>query len=192
MRRMDDLGLDIRTGLPDALRVLLDKHPRAGWEAHAHFGPLTRFWLERHLMFRQLQAALLDGTRAHLDRAVEPQRYATQLARLGSLLLGELHGHHGVEDAHYFPLLAAQDARLEPGFELLDRDHRQLDARMAGLATAANAVLERLAARERDTAAAGRLLGELEGFERFLERHLTDEEELVVPVILEYRPRELS
>jgi hypothetical protein len=35
--------------------------------------------------------------------------------------------------------------------------------------------------------AAGALLGELERFAVFLDRHLTDEEDLIVPVILEYR-----
>lgn len=185
---MEDLSLGTRTGLPDALRVLVEKHPRDGWEAHPNFGAMTRFWLQRHLMFRQIQATLVEETQAHLDRATDPAQYGTRLQRLGSLLLGELHGHHHVEDAHYFPLLATQDTRLARGFELLDRDHHELDGRMEALAGAANAALHRLAANAPAADAAGRLHGELEAFGRFLDRHLTDEEELVVPVILEYRP----
>jgi len=48
---MDDLRH--RKGLPDALRVLLEQYPRALWESHQNFDGLTRFWLERHLMFRR-------------------------------------------------------------------------------------------------------------------------------------------
>ena len=53
----DDLALGVRAGLPDALRVLLADYPREGWESHPHFTGLVRFWLDRHLMFRPLQAA---------------------------------------------------------------------------------------------------------------------------------------
>ena len=61
-----------------------------------------------------------------------------------------------------------------------------MDGAIHELAQAANAVL--LAVREGTPAeaAAGALLGRLGAFERLLDRHLTDEEELVVPVILDH------
>ena len=36
--------------------------------------------------------------------------------------------------------------------------------------------------------AVGRLLAQLTGFGRFIDRHLTDEEDLVIPAILHYAP----
>lgn len=184
---MDDLTLATRAGLPDALRVLLERHPRASWEAHPEFNALTRFWLDRHLMFREAQARLIADTQGFLDHNRDPQRFASGLSRLAGFFVNELHGHHHIEDAHYFPALAAQDARVAPAFALLDRDHQALDGGLHALAERTNAVLAAVTGTAPAAAESGALLAELEGFQRLLDRHLTDEEEIVVPVILEYR-----
>jgi iron-sulfur cluster repair protein YtfE (RIC family) len=181
---MDDLALDVRSGLPDALRVLAERYPRPGWEAHPHFSELTRFWLDRHLMFRRLQRMLVTETEGYLDRGREPRGYGGGLARLAGMFLNELHGHHIVEDVHYFPLLKGLESRLETGFDLLDADHQALDGAIRGLAEATNALLPAL--RDGQPVSAGSLHGRLLGFGRLLDRHLTDEEELVVPVILDH------
>ena len=181
---MDELALATRARLPEPLRVLLADYPRAGWEAHPHFTALTRFWLDRHLMFRRLQGLLVAETEAFLDKGRDPHAFARGLHRLGGSFLGELQGHHLVEDAHYFPRLQALDPRLAAAFELLDADHHALDARMHRLADAANAVLDAVPQGGPAMDPAGRLLGELTGFGRLLDRHLDDEEEIVVPVIL--------
>ncbi|MBM2575261.1 hemerythrin domain-containing protein [Jannaschia sp. Os4] len=173
----DDLNLATRTGLPPALRTLLVAHPRDGWAAHPEFGPLTRFWLERHLGFRRLLDALTADARARADGALDPRDHAVRLQRLGGAFLHGLEEHHGVEDHHYFPRLAALAPSLERGFALLDADHHRLHEELEGLAGAANAVLR--------GGAAGSLAERLEGMGRFLDRHLTDEEEVVVPVLLE-------
>lgn len=184
---MDVLDLGARTGLPDALRVLLERHPRPAWEAHPEFNALTRFWLDRHLMFRRLQDLLTAHARGALERADDPRLSASAISRLAGIYLGELDGHHRIEDAHYFPLLRAREARLERGFDMLDADHHALHEGLETLATRADAAVRGLAARSADLAPAGALLDALERFGGLLERHLTDEEELVVPVILEHR-----
>jgi iron-sulfur cluster repair protein YtfE (RIC family) len=183
----DPLDLDRRTGLPDALRILAEKYPREIWETHPEFNALTRFWLDRHLMFRRLQGMLIAETETYLDRTADPARYAANLSGLAGTFLNELHGHHGIEDAHYFPLLASRDARLTSGFELLDSDHHALDAGLHGLADRTNAVLRSPAA-----VPAEALRVDLVRFEALLDRHLIDEEELVVPMILEYAGAGLS
>lgn len=187
MTPIGPLPLASRTGLPDALRVLVEKYPRPGWEAHREFNALTRFWLDRHLMFRRLQASLVSETQGFLDGGEDPRRFGARLSRLAGSYLNELHGHHQIEDMHYFPLLRAQDARLIAGFDLLDRDHHDLDAGLHRLADGTNAVLRGLGDARAERDAAGSLLGELDRFTVFLDRHLTDEEDLIVPVILEYR-----
>lgn len=179
-----DLALETRTGLPDALRVLLNEVPRHAWESHPNFGGMVQFWLERHLMFRQLMAQLTTDSEALIDRRAGMDSYAPRLSRFGGFFLNQLHGHHQIEDVHYFPQLAALDRRIERGFGILDADHHALHDHLDAFANGANAVLSRQA----DEAAAREAVGDFHAllgrFHHMLERHLTDEEDLVVPVIL--------
>lgn len=186
---MSDTDLAHRTRLPDALRVLLAEYPRAGWESHRNFDGLTRFWLERHLMFRRALDQWQTETKAYLDKARDPRAHGQMTARLGGFLINELHGHHQIEDAHYFPLLAQTETRLAHGFDLLDADHHALDGTLAALTKCANAHLGALQAGGDTTTSAGAMLKQLERFAPFLDRHLVDEEELVVPVILHHALR---
>lgn len=181
--------LHSRKALPDALRVLLADYPREGWESHGNFDGLTRFWLERHLMFRDLQEKLQQEARAYLSGLSEPLAFAQQAHRLGGFLIQQLHGHHQIEDHHYFPVLAQAEPRLERGFALLDADHHTLDAELQALTGAFNDTLRPLStgAPARDQAA--QLEERLTAFGGFLDRHLSDEEDLVVPVILHHTPR---
>ena len=78
---------------------------------------------------------------------------------------------------HYFPQLITLDARLERAFELLESDHQEMDGLLNTMANGANAVLQ--------GGEAGLFLGQLDEFSGFLNRHLIDEEEIVVPVVLE-------
>ena len=133
-----------------------------------------------------MQRMLVDDTRAFLDRSREPRAYARGLSRVGGRLLDELHGHHHIEDDHYFPLLQTFDPRIAAGFDLLEADHQALGAAMQELAQAANAVLRALDEGAAADLAAGGLDTTLAGFGRLLDRHLVDEEELVVPVILDH------
>jgi hemerythrin-like domain-containing protein len=180
---MDELS--DRQHLPDALRFLSREYPRDGWEGHANFDEMTRFWLDRHAMFRDVLARLQAESRAYLDHDADPGLFAHRSARLTQFFLEQLHGHHTIEDRHYFPLLSAHDPRLPAGFDLLERDHQALDVHIHDLAGTTNAMLRALQAGQGRTEA-GRVTDLLGTFEAFLDRHLTDEEELVVPVILQY------
>ncbi len=175
----DELDLSTRPGLPEHLRALVIKHPRAGWAAHPNFGPLTRFWLDRHLMFRRLGEQMRLDAQALLDRDMEARAFQSRLSRFGGMLVNQLHEHHHIEDEHYFPALQRREVKLKRGFEMLDKDHDAMDGLLHAFATAANEAL-------RDPAAAGRFLDALGSFEAMLNRHLIDEEEIVVPVLLEH------
>lgn len=180
------LDLDAREGLPDALRVLLAEHPRTGWEADPNFGGLVRFWLDRHLGFRRLLGLMRADAERAVDRRIDPQALGSRLSRLGSTFLQEIHGHHTIEDTHFFPLLGAQEARLLRGFDMLEADHHALDAHLATFAEGANGALGALDRPADLVTAAGRLNDGLVRLDRFLDRHLLDEEDLVVPVILRH------
>ena len=187
MTEDDILALERREGLPDALRVLVAELPRGTWEAHPNFSPLTRFWLQRHLMFREILEKLQAGTRSYLDGQQDGEQYGRNTARMAQFFLQELHGHHSIEDHHYFPVLTVLDQRLERGFVILDADHHALDGYLNDLAEGTNAMLRGLSGTD-PKVAAGALDEQLSGFAEFLDRHLTDEEDLVVPVILKYAP----
>jgi hypothetical protein len=77
----------------------------------------------------------------------------------------------------------ARDVRLEQGFAILDADHKALDLHLDCFVGDANGALRALD-EEALRAGAGRFHQRLLRLEGFLDRHLTDEEELIVPVIL--------
>jgi len=174
-----DIDIDKREGLPAALRVLVEEWPRAQWEGHPNFRPLAEFWMDRHIAFRRLLAMLTDRTEARLDDRIDGPALAAQVSRLGGALVGGLEEHHNVEDHHYFPMMTRMEPRIARGFEMLDADHDALHGWLASLTAAANGAI---GANDRDSA--GTLHGELIRFAPLLDRHLTDEEDIVVPVIL--------
>ena len=179
-----------RQTLPPALRLLSDQFPRAGWEAHPNFGGLVQFWMERHIGFRRLLALLTEDGQAMLDRRADPAGYGRRLGRYGSMLLSSLHEHHQIEDRHYFPLLAGLEPRLAAGFEMLEADHQAIDPALSDFADRANAVLRGLddeTVGRDETAGREAVAGvstEVARLVALLDRHLIDEEELVVPVVL--------
>jgi hemerythrin-like domain-containing protein len=183
--------LATRTALPDALRVLLEANPRESWQSHPEFHGLVSFWLERHLMFRQLMGHMTRETEAFLDGNRDARGFAQGIARYGGLFVNQLHGHHHIEDHHYFPLLRGKEARIEAGFDLLDADHHALDGILNRFVEQANGAVSGAAGLQA-RAAAGTLRAGLVDLERLIGRHLEDEEDLVVPVILRHGSQGLA
>lgn len=181
------LRLDTRQGLPDHLRILADRYPREMWQGHANFNEMTAFWLERHLMFRQILDKLTADTEGFLDGTAGP-RYGAELSRYAGFFLNQLHGHHTIEDQHYFPQFNALDKRMDQAFALLDADHHALDAHIHDFGARTNAVLGALQQDGDARAFAGQLHDAQRAFHGFLDRHLMDEEEIIVPIVLEYGP----
>ena len=172
--------------LTDDLLVLARQYPRETWTGHERLGDLARFWLERHQMFRQFDAAIRQNTDAAVRREVDLDAYRPWLVRSLNRYLGDLEGHHQVEDNHYFPVFRAAEARLGAGFDLLDADHDAIHHAIEEIVAHANGFLQ---ADPSDPAAVMSALnrfrdGNLE-LGRGLIRHLDDEEDLVIPLILD-------
>ena len=182
---MTSLSLHSRQGLPDALRLLLPLYPRADWSDHRNFDGLIAFWLDRHIGFRSMTARMAEHAQAFLDRTEEPAVLAGRLAHLGNRFLQDLHGHHGIEDAHFFPRLTVLEPRLALGFDMLEADHQAIDGVLARFTTSANALRSAPA----DLTLAGGFSRELGAITALLDRHLVDEEDLIVPVILDRGPQ---
>jgi hypothetical protein len=181
-----DLVLDSRAGWPVDLRLLVDRYPREVWGAHENLGAMAQFWLQRHDMFREIAAALTTATAAfHAGTATAADFRAWFPPRL-RFFLQQLNAHHQVEDLHYFPVFSAAEARLARGFEVLEADHGTIHHSIAETVDKANAFL-RAPVNDADalriasdgyTAASDTLI-------RQLTRHLGDEEDLIIPLILD-------
>lgn len=175
--------LATRTHLPPDLVTLLDDWPRAGWSDVPGFEGLAAFWLDRHLGFRTFLERLRQDAEHMAEGRIDPNRWQGRLLRGGDQLVQSLIGHHQIEDTSYFPAMIRLEPRLTRGFEVLDRDHHALDGLLDGFVQNANAALQSDDPRE----AALVFHASLAPFERQLIRHLEDEEDLIIPVILKHQ-----
>lgn len=182
---------NIRThDMPSGMQSLLLDFPRDTWDAHPGFKEKTRHWLGAHRMFRQLAASVRKDTESFLNGDQDAVDYAGRLSYRGGALVGNLHGHHGWEDHSYFPELSAADPRFDAGLEILEKDHADLDVVLDSFTRTANRTIKLVQLDEKAAhEEAGKLHGVAQTIEAFLERHLTDEEELAVPIILRHRLR---
>ncbi|MDJ0612704.1 MAG: hemerythrin domain-containing protein [Rhizobiaceae bacterium] len=184
-------NFDVRSeDMPEAMRVLFAQYPRDEWEAHPGFKDKTRQWLNAHRGFRQLTEILNADAKELLDRNLDAAEYAARLSRYGNILVGNLHGHHAWEDHEYFPELSAADSRFDRGLEILEKDHAALDTVLHAFTNIGNRALrlETLDGKKLYEEV-GNLQPVIEAIEKFLDRHLGDEEELAVPIILHHRLR---
>ena len=191
METLADHGFEIRQdAMPDEMRVLLNRYPRDAWNAHPGFKDKTWQWLNAHKGFRRLIDLLGDDARTLLSKDMDPSVYAKRLSRYGSMLVGNLHGHHGWEDYEYFPELSAADPRFDRGLEILEKDHAALDVVLSAFTEMGNRALKmELLEESKLYEEVGKLHPTIETIDAFLDRHLGDEEELAVPIILEHRLR---
>lgn len=188
----DRLALAVRNGLPAEIAYLRDTHPAAGWRAHRNFGDLSAFWLDVHATLRVEARAV--------EEAIDAVRHQGIAAEAGGLLvpplnrfLQHLDAHHRIEDEAYFPRFRALDPRMVAGFDLLERDHDVIHAGIAETVAAARRLLAALPGardpRERALDDYARAAG---GLARLADRHLADEEDLVIPALLAHGERSIG
>ena len=185
-----DLALPLRRSLPDDLLDLLRRYPRDSWPDNPDVAGLAGFWLQRHQMFRELPALIGTATLRLREGLLTPAEFRPFFQRRVGLMLGQLDEHHNVEDYHYFPAFAAAAPKLKRGFEILDADHHAIHGAIESLGAQSEAFVAALkgqvSGKEGEVA---RKVDDLSGaigvFERNLLRHLDDEEDLIIPLILE-------
>lgn len=181
-----DLALATRAGLPDDLKLLLARYPREVWNGHANLGEMATFWLSRHAMFRELGAMLDEAAGRFRTGTIDARQFAGFFAPRLQFFLQQLHAHHHIEDDHYFPIFRKADVRLVRGFEMLEGDHGTLAECIEGSIAAANDFLRALnGAPSGIQPAADAYMQRGAVLLRGLIRHLDDEEDLIVPLILD-------
>lgn len=183
-------SIDTRKGLPDEMQTLLRTLPRDGWQGHPNFAQSTRNWMNAHQGFRQLGQIVQEDSEAFLDQRSDDETYATQLAHYGHVLVRNLHGHHSWEDRSFFPELEAADPRFASGLDMLEGDHEALDALLDSFTKGANRVVQLATLDPTQMAQEARhVRDDAQRLRGFLDRHLADEEDLVVPILLHHRLR---
>jgi hemerythrin-like domain-containing protein len=180
------LALDSREGWPADLRLLIDRYPREVWQGHANLGAMAQFWLSRHDMFRDIALALEEATAAFRNGTATAQDFRAWFPPRLQFFLQQLNAHHQVEDLHYFPVFQAAEARLARGFDVLEADHDTIHRSIDATVMAANTFL-RAAVNDADAlrSSGDTYMGASARLIRQLNAHLGDEEDLIVPLILD-------
>jgi hemerythrin-like domain-containing protein len=182
--------LQLREGLPEKMGILLRDYPREAWPDHPHFARSIRNWMGAHQMFRQLGKITREDAESYLDDKVSTDEFARGLSYYGDLLVRNLQGHHPWEDRSFFPELSRADGRFDDGLDVLETDHQLLDETLNRFTRTANRAIKLF---QLDEKQARDEVGEVQqcavDIEAFLARHLADEEDLVVPIILHHKLR---
>jgi len=187
------LDIENRSGWPAELRFLLERYPREAWPTHVNLGVLTRFWLDIHADFRRAGGTLAAAAVDLKEGRVSHDRFRSWFAPRLQVFLSHLNGHHQIEDFQFFPLFSAAEPRLVRGFEVLEQDHDVIHGTMDRLVESANAFLRTPAGdADRLRAIGDDYVGATERLLKLLDRHLGDEEDLVVPLILDRGEHQLG
>lgn len=180
--------IDQRTGWPDELRVILKDYPRDSWQDTR--SSMARFWIDKHNYLRRQSTALQSANDQYRGgQQPDAGQFGGWIAPRLQGFLAELHGHHQIEDFHYFPAFRSAEPRLAPGFDVLNRDHELIHAGIMQIVEAINAFIKTIqsdSAGDRDAQrrAADRYIDASGVLHRRLERHLADEEDLIIPLMI--------
>jgi hemerythrin-like domain-containing protein len=183
---MEMTELSTRADLPEDLKFLLKRYPRENWTGNPNVGPTAAFWLQRHAMFRELGGSLLNGATNYWEEKIGADDFRKWLVPRLQFFLSSLDDHHRVEDGAYFPRFQAIEPKLARGFEILDSDHHILHDNIERIIVTVNTLLQ-ADARDKDALrwaadahadASASMLG-------MLGRHLDDEEDLVIPLLMD-------
>ncbi|MBL8582827.1 MAG: hemerythrin domain-containing protein [Rhizobiaceae bacterium] len=179
-------ALDLRAGLPAELLFLLAEYPRESWSGHENIAGMANMWLQRHEFFRRMGAMLTQGMGEYREGRLAAPAFGQWFAPRIGMFLGELEGHHNIEDHHYFPAFARAEPRLRHGFDILDADHHLIHDALERSAASTDDFLATLRQdADRQRFAADVLVDENARLVALLARHLSDEEDLIIPLILD-------
>lgn len=188
-----EFQLAIRTGLPDGIAYLRETHPKPRWRDHGNYGELADFWLQVHASLREQGRQLSRTTEAFRQAPSDAAGFQRVFVPRFNHFLQHLNGHHQIEDQAYFPKFRALDPRMAAGFDILESDHERIHDALLASVERARGMLTGLSqggdaqgrAMDDYAVASARLLD-------LLLRHLTDEEDLVIPAILQHGERSIA
>ena len=180
--------------LPDDYIWLLPQYPRDGWLLHENMGGHTRFWLSLHRSFRQAASQVERLNEDWREGRTGDDPFRREMAARMQHFLGALEHHHQMEDHVFFPRFIAAEKRVERGIDLLETDHHSIDRTIHETVVAANALLQAPSGEEGgDMRREGEAYtAKADALTRLMRRHLDDEEEIIMPLILDRGERALG
>ena len=184
------LALPVRDGLPCEIAYLREQYPVGTWSTHRNYGELCAFWQHVHESLRMQGRALQQATARLRSGDDDPKSFQAGFAPRLSAYLQHLEGHHHIEDMQYFPRFRRLDRRMTAGFDLLENDHEIIHDTLLACAASARGLMQSLA-RGRDASryAADAYADDADRLLTLLDRHLSDEEDLIIPAMLEHGER---
>jgi iron-sulfur cluster repair protein YtfE (RIC family) len=187
------LRLDNRDGLPDDIAFLRAHYPRGDWRLHTNFGQLADFWLQVHASLRHEGSEVSRLVDAFRDRRIDANQLQRAFVPLLNGFLQHLDQHHRIEDSLYFPKFRLLDERMVVGFDLLEADHTQIHHHLVATVEHARGLLNALSGPgEIARTAADEYADTAQNLLDLLVKHLADEEELVIPAMLQHGERPLT
>ena len=158
---------------------LYNKLPPDKWFG-ADYAYKTSGWLKVHTNIRKRQRILVQISEAYISGEFDWSEYRSQILKSINMHVLKLHQHHGVEDEGFFPEFVSMYPKLAPAFEILGHDHEYLNELLDKLQIQ-NDMLAR--SEVEDKALAEELHKTLVAVTDLLQQHLTDEEDLVIPIL---------
>ncbi|WP_300407176.1 hemerythrin domain-containing protein [uncultured Psychrobacter sp.] len=158
---------------------LYNKLPPDKWFG-ADYAYKTSGWLKVHTNIRKRQRILTQISDAYISGEFDWSEYRSQILKRINMHVLKLHQHHGVEDEGFFPEFVSMYPKLAPAFEILGHDHEYLNELLDKLQIQ-NDMLAR--SEVEDKALAEELHKTLVAVTDLLQQHLTDEEDLVIPIL---------
>src|SRR5258708_27496987 len=175
-----------RAQLDTDLRALLPASTREEWPRHANYTQgaknlqdIHRAMLSSSEGMTRLLAALAEN-RVAATQVAAAAKNAHDVARH---VVDHLHAHHHIEDEQLFPQFAKWNPKISRPLALLEADHRVLNA--AG--NVLDQVLRSYPAANAKAAAYDRAAQAAAQLNRVMQRHIADEEDIVIPAYLGLR-----
>ena len=174
-----ELHVSTRTAFPDGLLTDLIDGGFTDWKQHPQFlmsgAALHGFHNRLRLACDSLTRELGDEVSNH-DNDI----YHWRLPAFGRQIIDVAHSHHHAEDNFYFPQYQSLFPQLERPLSLLDGDHRVLEQMLDDLQLSLYKLNENSPVADWENC---RDISEQLG--RVIHRHLDDEEEIVMPAIMQ-------
>jgi len=174
-----------RKGLPSSVQETLLESTRSEWKDHPRFGGKANFFMTIHRELLDGSAQLSRGIEKLLDvPASDVSEAVSQMNMLpfSKGLIDLAHRHHEIEDHGYFPQFRLMYPELNRVLSLLDGDHKVLNSALDDTQVALNQLNGPVITRDQlaDLHAGGQAL------ENILNRHIWDEEEVIIPIFLRH------
>ena len=175
--------VDIRQKLPDVIQSQLLNIERDQWPSHPRYGGKAAFFIQYHGDLLATAATIDEQLQALLDSSLQAFSAAQLHAVLSAsrYLLERAHHHHQIEDHVYFPQFKRIMPKLSHGIDLLDQDHKILNTALHELEIIVHTMIKI------DIIANPQLQdfsAKVIRLQKILQRHLYDEEELIIPIFL--------